>query len=493
MMQSAKQKHRVLGHILWIFSIGLCIFFLACGRMPDAKGGSFLSAASPGKGAAKNIILMLADGSGFNTFAAASCYEHGEPGKEVFNAFPVKYASYTQSADADGRVRPYDAESFWKDFGYAKTSYTDSAAAATALFTGVKTYDRAISVGIDFKPLKTIFEIAHESGRSSGVVTTSTLYDASPACAAAHSKSRLNYADISSQMILGSTLDVIMGCGDPDRADPKAASNRSSTTPFDYVGGESTWEALKAGSAGGNNPWTLIRSKEAFTALAAGTDAPRRVIGIPAGGADAQQDRPGDLMADAFVVPMRPDVPTLATMTTGALNVLAKNPKGFCLMIEGGSIDHAAHYNRKGRLIEEQVDFNEAVRTAVAWVESRSSWDETLLIVTADHETGNVWGPNSGKTSEIPFDPVACNGKGKMPLFRFHSGNHTNTLVPVYAKGAGAAVFAQMVRDHDPVYGPYIDNTDVFSVMNAAITGKKPVAKKPVEPAVPPRRQPATP
>jgi hypothetical protein len=65
--------------------------------------------------------------------------------------------------------------------------------------------------------------------------------------------------------------------------------------------------------------------------------------------------------------------------------------------------------------------------------------------------------------------------------------------VPVYAKGAGAAVFAQMVRDHDPVYGPYIDNTDVFSVMNAAITGKKPVAKKPVEPAVPPRRQPATP
>jgi alkaline phosphatase len=451
----------------------LLITFFTCGATRGSQPGQ---AASP-KSTVKNVILMIADGAGFNTFAAASCYEFGEPGKEVYDTFPAEYACYTQSADPDGIVRPYDPHAFWKDFRYAKTSYTDSSAAATALYTGVKTYDEAVSVGIDFQPLKTIFEIAHETGRATGVVTSVLLSDATPACAAAHDRNRRNFSAITSQMIHGPTLQVIMGCGDPDAVDMKAAINRHIKTQFDYVGGETTWESLKSGTAGGDLPWRLIRSKAEFDSLAAGTDTPRRVIGVPPCGWNLQQDRPGDPKANAFVVPMRPDVPKLSTMTTGSLNVLSKNLHGFCLIIEGGAIDNAAHSNQRGRLVEEMIDFNEAVRATVTWIESNSNWDETLLIITADHETGNIWGPNSGVESVTPFDPIATKGKGEMPLFRFHSANHTNTLVPVFAKGSGSGMLAKMVHGQDPVYGAYVDNTDIFKVMNTAIRGKMPAAK----------------
>jgi alkaline phosphatase len=471
MARSGTFSRRLFLKILCFLSMGLLITILASGGLESSNSDTQAHRT------AKNVILMIADGAGFNTFAAASCYEYGEPGKEVYDSFPVKYACYTQSADSDGRVRPYDPQVFWKDFRYAKTSYTDSSAAATALYTGVKTYDEAVSVGIDFQPLKTIFEIAHETGRATGVVTSMPLSDGTPACAAAHDRNRRNFSAIVSQMIHGPTLQVIMGCGDPDVVNMNAAINRHIKTRFDYVGGETMWEALKAGTAGGDFPWKLIRSKAEFESLAAGTDAPSRVIGIPPCGWNIQQDRPGDPKADAFAVPMRPDVPTLATMTTGSLNVLAKNPQGFCLMIEGGAVDNAAHSNQRGRLIEEMIDFGEAVRATVAWIESHSSWDETLLIVTADHETGNIWGQNSGAGSVTPFDPIVSNGKGEMPLFRFHSANHTNTLVPVFAKGAGSEVLAKMVRGQDPVYGAYVDNTDIFSIMKAAITGKMPAAK----------------
>jgi alkaline phosphatase len=469
--------HRLFLKIPFFVSIGLLITILVYGEWQDSMGNSQpRQAASPNR-TAKNVILMIADGAGFNTFAAASCYEFGEPGKEVYDSFPVKYACYTQSADPNGRVRPYDPEAFWKDFRYAKTSYTDSSAAATALYTGVKTYDEAISVGIDFQPLKTIFEIAHETGRTTGVVTSMPLSDATPACAAAHNKNRHNFLAIASQMIHEPTLQVIMGCGDPDAVNMGAAINRHIKTRFDYVGGETTWESLKAGTAGGDFPWKLIRSKAEFESLAVSIDTPRRLIGIPPCGWNLQQNRPGDAKAGAFVVPMRQDVPTLATMTAGSLNILAKNPEGFCLMIEGGAVDNAAHSKQAGRLIEEMIDFNQAVRTSVAWVESHSNWNETLLIITADHETGNVWGPNSGVGSTTPFDPLVSNGKGVMPLLRFHSANHTNTLVPVFSKGAGSEVLDKLIRGQDPVYGVYVDNTDIFMVMNAAITGIVPTAK----------------
>jgi alkaline phosphatase len=70
-----------------------------------------------------------------------------------------------------------------------------------------------------------------------------------------------------------------------------------------------------------------------------------------------------------------------------------------------------------------------------------------------------------------------------MPLFRFHSGNHTTTLVPIFAKGTGADVLLRLVRGQDPVYGAHVDNTDIFGIMNAAITRKMPTESRSVEPS----------
>jgi len=122
-------------------------------------------------------------------------------------------------------------------------------------------------------------------------------------------------------------------------------------------------------------------------------------------------------------------------MTRGALNVLDNDADGFFLMVEGGAIDWAGHANQSGRLIEEQADFNEAVAAVCDWVEQNSSWSETLVIVTGDHETGYLTG-----TAGV-YDAVLNNGQGNMPTLAWNSGDHTNQLIPFYAKGAGAEIF----------------------------------------------------
>jgi alkaline phosphatase len=86
-------------------------------------------------------------------------------------------------------------------------------------------------------------------------------------------------------------------------------------------------------------------------------------------------------------------------MTSAAINVLDNNPDGFFLMIEGGAADWASHANQSGRVIEEQIAFEKAIETVIEWVNKNSTWDDTLLIVTSDHETGYITGPDSGKTN----------------------------------------------------------------------------------------------
>jgi alkaline phosphatase len=199
-----------------------------------------------------------------------------------------------------------------------------------------------------------------------------------------------------------------------------------------------------------------------------------------------------------------PDVPDLATMSIGALHVLNQNPAGFFVMIEGGAVDWMAHANNMPRLIEEQMDFNAAVSAVIDWVETHSSWEETLLIVTSDHETGGIWGEGTfmpasgniladptdyttfdasrfvpGRDEFIAFRAIEDAGAGNIPPHQFASGNHTNDLVPLWALGVGSRLFAQFER-HDEFAqalwgepygwsGNYVDNTAVFHVMNAVM------------------------
>lgn len=409
----------------------------------------------------KNIIIMIGDGMGYNQPIAASYYRFGEAGMQVYYDFPFQFAESTYSTQGWG----YNPALAWSDFNYVMTHYTDSAAAATAMATGVKTYDAGIGVDQYGKKIGNVFEAAEAIGKSTGVVTTVEFSHATPAGFVAHNVTRNDYTGIAQEMILQSKADVIMGAGHPWYN----ANGVLRTTPntYKYVGGQTTWDALVAGTVktdvdgdGIDETATLIQSRSEFQALMSGP-TPERVVGVAQVYETMQQGRGGNAMADAYAVPLITTVPTLTEMSLAAINVLDNDPDGFALMIEGGAIDWAAHANQPGRTIEEQVDFDQAVEAVVSWVENHSNWGETLLIVTGDHETGYLLGPGSNPT----WQPLVNNGAGVMPGMAFYSPNHTNSLIRLYAKGDDARWFKTMIAGVDPVRGNYVDNTSIGALI----------------------------
>ena len=440
---------------------------------------------------AKNIIILMADGQGYNHFLVGDYYQYGAAGTQVYEEYPVQVGVSTFCYGGS-----YDPLAAWTDFRFLKIwnfpPTTESDMAATAMATG---YKNAGGLGVDHSgaSVPNILEYAEEKGKSTGVVSTVQFNHATPAGFVAHNISRDNYGAIADEMILSSATDVIMGAGNPWYNDSGVLQ---ATAKYTYVP-KATWDALVAGTAGGDadgdgdaDAWTLIQERSAFQALMSG-DTPDRVIGLPQVFTATQQKRGGSTTADPYVVPFNANVPTLAEMTKAALNVLDKDPQGFVVMIEGGDNDGAAHSKDKqrGRLIEELADFNAAVQAANDWVKANSNWGETLLIVTADHDTGGIWGPDSGiGTPQTPGDPavwrpVVNNGAGVVPGFDWYAAHryatptdprldqdfwHTNMLVPLWAKGDAARTFRSFAAT-DVVRGPYVDNTDIFKVMYRAL------------------------
>ncbi|MBN2271582.1 MAG: alkaline phosphatase [Sedimentisphaerales bacterium] len=417
---------------------------------------------------AKNVIVMISDGCGYNHVDAATIYQYGKTGVQPYEQFPVKLAMSTY---LDGQS--YEPEKAWSDFKYVSKSksFTDSAAAATTMSAGVKTKNGYIGLAPDKTPLKHTVQLAEERGKATGVVTSVQFSHATPAGFVAHNKSRDNYDEIAREMIYKSPLEVIMGCGHPEYdndGDPVKV-----IMEYKYVGGKDAWEDLKDGSVtgadsdgdGAPDKWTVIHEPGEFRKLMSGP-TPKRVIAIPKKKKTLQQERGGKGKAAPFEVPFNGDVPTLAEMAAGALNVLDNDPDGFFLMIEGGAIDWASHDNQPGRVIEEQIEFNKAVEAVIKWIETESSWQETLLIITADHECGYLTGPDSGTIDgKGVWNPIKNNGKGNPPKMEYHSTDHTNSLIPFYAKGAGSQLFVQQARNTDPVRGPYLDNTSIAKVV----------------------------
>jgi len=146
-------------------------------------------------------------------------------------------------------------------------------------------------------------------------------------------------------------------------------------------------------------------------------------------------------------------VPTLETMTWGALNVLSKGRDGFFLMVEGGAVDWAAH------------------------ARDTAGINETLLIVLTDHGNGMPMGPHS---DSVAFEPIRNNGAGNLPGVKWHYHTHTNENTLLWAKGAGADRFYDEVDGVDPGLaqvlgfndGRYITNTDVAAVLQAVIVAE---------------------
>ena len=426
------------------------------------------AAAGPKKPVAKNIIVMIADGRGFRHVQAASYYQYGQDAMQIYNEFPFRFAMSTYMAYYAGDPcygQGYDPASAWSSFDYVEECYTDSAAAATVMSTGVKTYYGAIGVDLDQNPVSHALEVAEGNGMSTGVVTSVEWTHATPAGFVAHNVSRSNYEEIGQEMIYDSAVDVIMGAGHPwydHNGQPKVNPNT-----FKYVGGETTWDDLVAGTAGGDadgdgfdDPWVLIQTRAEFQALMSGP-TPNRVVGTAQVYQTLQQSRRGNPNADPYAVPFIDTVPTLEEMTKAALNILDDDPDGLFLMVEGGAVDWASHGNESGRMIEEHIDYDNAVQAVVDWVEANSNWGETLLIVTGDHETGYLTGPDSDPT----WAPIVNNGAGFLPGMEWHSSDHSNSLIPLYAKGDAARRFSRFADEYDPVFGRYLDNKELASVL----------------------------
>ncbi len=412
------------------------------------------------KHAPQNVIVMISDGWGYNHVDAASYYQNGKTETQVYEHFPTQLAMSTYMYNGS-----YDPAKAWEDFNYVNNGTTDSAAAATSMSTGKKTYAGAIGVDINGDPIDHIIEIFENLGKSTGVVTSVEWSHATPAGFVAHNTSRKNFADIASEMIDKSAVDVIMGCGHPWYDTDGKQIGAPNT--FKYVGGKTTWNNLVAGIAGGDadgdgsdDPWTLIQTRAEFLALASGA-TPDRVVGVAQVYKTLQQRRSGDGYAAPYDVAQIQSVPTLEEMTRAALNVLDNDQDGFFLMVEGGAVDRAGHDNQSGRVIEEEIDFNRSVEAVVEWVQKSSNWDETLVIVTGDHETGYLTGP----ASNPGWNPLVNNGASKLPGMEWHSGSHTNQLIPFYAKGRGANLFKKKANGSDPVRGAYLDNVEIAEVL----------------------------
>ncbi len=422
----------------------------------------------------KNIILFIADGCGFNHVDAASIYQYGETGRQVYEQFPVRLAMSTYSTNTAG----YDRDSAWASFKYVLQKPTDSAASATAMSTGFKTYNKAIGVDTLKNPLRSAVEHFESAGKSTGVISSVPWTHATPAAFVAHTDHRGNMKEIADEMVLESQLDVIMGPCHPFYDDD---GQRIAEPNYDQIGSKSLWDTLMSGKAGNDadgdgqsDRWFFIQERKDFQNFIIG-DTPKRVIGIPKVHRSLQVGR--DISSETgepYSVPFIDSVPTLSEMALAGINILDENKEGFFLVIEGGAVDWASHKNHLGRMIEEEIEFNHSIETICAWVETHSSWNETLVIITGDHETGYLTGPGSNPdrgegtlSVDQIWKPLVNNGKGKLPGAQWHTGGHTNSLIPFYSKGMGSDVFVKHANKTDPVRGKYLDNTAIGKVLHS--------------------------
>lgn len=270
---------------------------------------------------------------------------------------------------------------------------TDSAAAGTALATGFKTNNDMVGQLPDGTSLKNLMEYAREAGKSTGVTVTSILPHATPAAFSAHHVARYHY-DIITQQQIDSGLDVMIG-GGWNNYYPKTFAGSRRKDDKDLM------HALR-------QKMPVVTSIEALRK----SGNPKKLAAILA---------PGHLDHAS-----KRDY-TLGELTKKAISLLNQNEKGFVLMVEGSQIDLASHDNDFRRVIDETIDFDTAVQEALDFAETDGN---TLVVITADHETGGF---------TLPMKSFVDN-KAAKPLFS--SDNHTAAMIPLFASGPGSEKFA---------------------------------------------------
>jgi alkaline phosphatase len=303
--------------------------------------GSLLVPWSVLAGEARNIILLIGDGMGPSQFGAAWLYSNRILGKELRMVEVMK----------DGRTAYLVNDT-------ADAIVTESAAAATQIACGVKVPARAVGMGADGKtPCTTILEMAKAGGKITGLVTTSGITDATPASFAAHVTHRSDEASVAVQELrLG--VDVLMGGRKQFFLSETSAGGKRKD------GRNLLDEARAAGYA-------VVATAGELKQVQKG-----KILGLfNMGNMSFEIDRG------------KTQEPSLAEMTVKALQILSQGQKGFFAMIEGGRIDHASHRNDAAATIKDTLAFDDAVGVALDFARRNP---DTLLIVTADHETGGM-------------------------------------------------------------------------------------------------------
>lgn len=445
---------------------------------------------------AKNVILMIGDGMGFNSDVAGTYWRYGEADKQTYHQFPIALACTTFSIKDPGytpqKVEGFSPDRFWNNGmsgakkGTDFTQTTDSAASATAINTGQKTQNGRIGTDFFANPLTSYGQIAAAAGRSVGIVSTSSIPDATLAAVMAHAVNRGDSYEIVCEMLLEQPTAVIFGGGHPEYSKGFKIEDKGQRR-YNNVGGKHVWRALQKND--GFAEALFIDDRSEFEKLAeavpgSGSPLPGRVFGVIKSGElpaiDGYDDAEGKAHFESAYGDVNTEVlPTLAMMSTAALNVLAQNENGFYVMIEGAKIDSGNHGRNIEKMVLEHEGFSKAIDAVCDWVEKYSSWDETLLVITADHETGQLWGArtytDANENGQFDdgdefqnFMPIVNNGKGKLPSVQYGGGGHTNSLVPFWAKGAGSELAEIYVRGRDRragdfwhFSGKYIDNTDI--------------------------------
>lgn len=336
--------------------------------------------------APKNIILMIGDGMGLTQITAGM---YANNNTLYLEEFPVVGLQKTYAYD---------------------NLITDSAASATAMACGVKTYNGAIGVNSDTVSVVSILEQAEAKGKKTGLVATSTIVHATPASFIAHQPLRKMYDEIATDF-LKTDIDFFLGGGkkyfDGQREDE--TSLIPALEAKGYTVGDMASSELEDMD---------VMAAEKFAYFTA-NDSP---IPVDAG---------RDYLTEA------------SKKATAFLD--AKSTDGFFLMIEGSQIDWGGHANETNYIVTEMKDFNQTIGAVLEFAKADK---ETLVIVTADHETGGF----------------AINPTSRMDSIAgaFTSTYHTATMVPVFAYGPGSEAFS----------GIY-ENTEIYDKMRSAFKFEK--------------------
>ena len=306
----------------------------------------------------RNLVFMVSDGMGPASLSLTRSY------RQFVEGLP------------EGDTLTLDRH-FW---GSSRTRssnslVTDSAAGATAFSCGKKSYNGAISVLPDYEPCGSVMEAAKRAGYTTGLVVTTDITDATPACFASHVLSRSQNDEIALQEIghgaLGRSVDLMLGGGRchflPNTTDGSCRSDEVDVTAL----------------AQAQYNWTYLNDRKAFDALKGGDKAELPLLGLFASyNVPFELDRRN--MNDVY--------PSLSEMTATALRTLERatsdSDEGFFIMIEASRIDHAGHINDPAAQVHEVLEYDKAFKTVLDFIDNSDT--ETVLVATSDHETGGL-------------------------------------------------------------------------------------------------------